>query len=458
MTLELDRSDAKEPTPLRSAGGDAETALILACVRAALPVRDKEQTPNLIPIAETIDWDHLISLSERQGVLPMVYQALRTLPAGDGSILPPEPISEQLWERFHGNVMRSMTLGMELVKIVGALQAAGVRVLPVKGVALAAQVYTDPTARQPGDLDLLIAPPDYGTTLAVLEDTGYTAHSPATMSQRQEAAWLHFRIERHFRQPQQRIDLDLHWQLFSQRILALDFDALWARGATVRLRDRTLRTLGVEDMLLYLCFHGSKHGWDALKWLVDVAMVLHGYADLDWVVVLARADALESRRMVLAGMALVREILGVELPDEIQRAISQDPALPTLVEAGQESLMMRLTPQRAPVHRGAADAGQPLATPQKPARSVRENLEARYRLAPMWTNMRLLRHQERGALRNTLHRFVSVMTPGAQEIRMASLPRPFFFVYYLLRLGRIVMNATSRARILRSKSPRRLPR
>jgi hypothetical protein len=86
----------------------------------------------------------------------------------------------------------------------------------------------------------------------------------------------------------------------------------------------SLTALAPEDLLLYLCLHGSRHLWFRLQWICDVAQLLHTHPDLDWGLLMAEATASGGKRMLFLGLSIAQEFLGVFLPPDIERLIYRD--------------------------------------------------------------------------------------------------------------------------------------
>jgi len=96
----------------------------------------------------------------------------------------------------------------------------------------------------------------------------------------------------------------------------LDFDKMSRRFITVEIAGRKIRTFSVEDTLVMLCVHGTKHFWDRLAWIVDVAEPHHRTAGglgrvpadcrRDEVHARAFAGTLSGARMVGGGVAPTR--------------------------------------------------------------------------------------------------------------------------------------------------------
>jgi hypothetical protein len=99
---------------------------------------------------------------------------------------------------------------------------------------------------------------------------------------------------------------------------------LWQRRTSIPLKDKTVQGLAPEDLLIILCVHGSKHAWEQLKWVCDVAELLRAHDRLDWQQVFATASTWRCERMVLLGLSLAQQLLDAPLPVLASAHLSAD--------------------------------------------------------------------------------------------------------------------------------------
>jgi hypothetical protein len=92
-----------------------------------------------------------------------------------------------------------------------------------------------------------------------------------------------------------------------------------------------------EDLLLVLCVHGTRHCWDRLIWVTDVAEFLATQPQVDWSALLDHSQRLRARRMLLLGLLLAREYFGATLPSIVHDQIQDD--LPALHKLSSEWFM-----------------------------------------------------------------------------------------------------------------------
>jgi hypothetical protein len=287
-----------------------EMQLILCCA-AANPQRDER----LCAIINTgVDWEVVLHSAARQGVLPLVYRALAP------SFVPrlPASVRERLHREVHGNTLRNHYLANEMVRIWRLLRSNGVSALALKGPVLAVGAYGDLASRQFADLDLLVRPAELNAACAALAGDGYRTKMPLKR-RGQAAGW-----EATFARSGELYEIDLHWRL-SPRYFAFapEGDELWARAVEVELGTGRVLTLGPQDLMLFLCAHGAKHGWQSLSGVCDVAQAARAY-ECDWQGLYERARALGNSRILLLGALLAYELLAAPIPETLIAAARAD--------------------------------------------------------------------------------------------------------------------------------------
>ncbi|MCA9149267.1 MAG: nucleotidyltransferase family protein, partial [Planctomycetales bacterium] len=183
------------------------------------------------------------------------------------------------------------------------------RGLVFKGPALAADAYGDVTLRECGDLDLLISHAEFPRVEEALKQEGFTSNWEDPGQTRQVFACEFNRAD---------ASLDVHWDLapgwFNYRV---DFDRFWNDAVALPGGSGMLRKPPAEDSLSVLCIHGSKHWWDRLRWVCDVAELINAQQVVDWDRVEHTAKATHCRRTVAVGVYLAHAVLGAKLPAEV---------------------------------------------------------------------------------------------------------------------------------------------
>lgn len=227
-----------------------------------------------------VDWGEALSHALAEGVVSTFYQALSD-PSfqGDPSVL------VRAREALLGQSLAAMQLAPRFVEVVALLNSEGIRVLAYKGLAVAQQMYGTLVARPTGDIDILVDPRDAWLATKALRAAGYIP-TPIHWSDSQQRAHIKYGEGRAFHHLGTKTDVDLHWTAFDRWIdLPLQFDDLWERREELVWPGGVLPTLGRNDSALMLCLHGCQHGFERLKWAVDVAKAMAPDSGVNWDIV-----------------------------------------------------------------------------------------------------------------------------------------------------------------------------
>ncbi len=348
--------------------------------------------------SEVFDWEYVARLAQRHAVVPLVYRALQTYARGAA----PEPVRKALFEKYRANAARNVLLAGELLRVASLFESEGVGLLAYKGPALAVNAYGDLSLRRFVDLDVIVRARDIGRASELLRGLGY---APQGFTPAQEQALARTQHNVAYARDGGRLMVELHRDVASKDFADVTLDeGAWARASGVRILNGTVETLSAEDLLLALCIHGTKHLWERLAWVCDVAALINSHESLDWHAVFARARDAHVERMLLLGLRLARGLAGAEFPEEVWLKVKEDEAAARL--ASEAAVRMFEGAEYVP-------AGF--------LRSVGFNLRARSRA------------------RERLRYFRFILTPTDGDLAALALPARLSFVYYLLRPFRLLL-------------------
>jgi hypothetical protein len=300
-------------------------ALALAVAAARTRLSDARLAQLRALCSGPVDWDAAIGEARRHGVDPLLHRHLRAIGAPDV----PEAVLARLRAHAETTAVRNRLLGAELGKVLARLEAHGVAAIPYKGPVLAALVYGDIGARRFADLDVLVRRGDVPRAKAALGELGYAPRLRLTPGQ--ERAYLDAQCEYAFDRDRGRLTVEIHWDVVPPDFaVRLDLDRLWAAARTARVGDAAVRVPAPDDLLLVLIVHGTKHLWERLGWLVDVAEAIDAHPALDWPALLTRARGRGVARMVRLALHLAAELLDAAVPDAVRCEAAGDRAVAAL--------------------------------------------------------------------------------------------------------------------------------
>lgn len=340
------------------------------------------------------DWDRLLQLAAEHGVAGVLSRALRS------ADLPP-PVQQQLGAAERTVVQHGLRLTGILGEVTQVLESAGVRLLAYKGPVLSQQLFGEPAIREAVDLDVLISPYDVRGAINALVAKGFTPLRPYPPSAFPQL--IRYRAE--YGMTRDGVLIELQWRLAPHYFtVPFDFESAWQKREVVTIGGRQVPTLSLEDNLLALCVHGSKHHWERLKWVLDVDVLLRKHPGLHAEAIAAKSAELGLHRMLLASLATCHLLLQTPLPDFWLREIGADPEATQVVREFFDAL---------------GDA-----SPQGEAEHHRLMLRLRERMRDRWRYLARL-----------------AALPTESEWDLVALPRGLGWGYYALRLSRVAGRA-----------------
>lgn len=313
------------------AGVRPEVQLLLAWARTTIDADTAERIKALLQ--EEIDWSYVFRKAEQNFVMPLLcWNVLRTCRE-----LVPKSVLDQLTNYLNLHARHNLCQTKELIKILRLFDAQRIRALAFKGPVLAALAYGNLSLRQFGDLDILVRKRDARRAVNLLISQGY---KPECLLNWPQAALTPANREKDLGlvRDDGKVGIDLHWQLFERHTPLLDIKRKWENLGTVPLAGSQVLTLPLNDLLLYLCMHGSKHRWQRLAWISDIAELIRSHPGIDWELVMEQSGMLGCKRALNLGLLLASDLLGAAIPGQILQDAQADRVAKSLAAHADEWL------------------------------------------------------------------------------------------------------------------------
>ena len=365
-----------------------EIELLLCCTRTEMSPEYADRIRYLT--SQNIDWNELLQIARRHGVLPLLYWQLKDICP---KVVPPNVLA-QLQENFSTNAKKNLALTAELLKIIKLFQQNGIPIIPFKGSILAISVYKSLGLREFVDLDILVPEQFVLESSKLLKLQGY--EPDFNISDTQIIDYAKVNNEQMYWHEDKQVTVDLHWELLPKRFSS-DSTIAWSSKEQVYLGSTAVQSISAETLLLFLCAHGTKHNWSPLKFLIDIAELIRSCPDLNWDLIEEQSEKLGNKKVLFLGLYLCQALLGTVLPDPLVRQL----------QANQ------------PIKNLALQVQQQMFLPNNQVNNVfdKNNIY-----------VRTLSFKER-----LWFYFRALMTPTLIELTMVSLPTWLFSLYYLLR-------------------------
>ena len=369
-----------------------EQELLLCCARTHAA---RERVRELA--AGEIDWEYLFLLARRHAVVPLLYLQLER----HASDLVPHEHLQQLKKHYLENAARNTVLTAELCRLIALLAERGIEAIPYKGPVLALFAYGNLALRRFVDLDVIVRKTDVLQAREILSAEGYTP--TRSLSLRRQELLLRTQHNMQFSRDNHRLLIELHWEVAPHLFAStVDAETLWRNLTTLNINGVEVKTLSPDDLLFSLCVHGSRHLWERLSWICDIAELI-SRRSFNWTTLLQRAADADNERMFLLGLFLAEKLLDAPLPAEVKQRCDADERLKLLADRVIEHLFNGTT--HIP------------ATSREIFRyniGVRKTLSARARYV------------------------VHMLRPTDSDLGARAIPRSLSFAYYLIRPFRLL--------------------
>lgn len=372
--------------------------LLTAVVRLPFD-HDRSQLSRL---AAGVDWDAVIALAQQHRLLPLLFSRFL-----ESDVAVPAAVSEILRGEYERNAFHNIANARELLSVLSEFDAQQIPAMPFKGVVLAASIYKNLTTRPAGDLDVLIFERDLLPASKILGNRGYQLTTEVRDDGLPSAEDYY---EYHFERPSDGMVLELRWRLeLTQPRFRHDLGLqwLWPKRRTASLAGVNVPDMDPESALLVLCMHGSKHMWSRLIWVCDVAQLIAAHPSLNWQDAAVEARKVGLWRCLALGSLLAHQICGAYVPARILRLFESDARARKLADHFQKCMFDRETT--------LPSGAFPYSVQLLGARD-----QMRFFLSP------------------------DLLRPNARDRAVLPLPPALYFLYFLVRPIRLLLDRSAR--------------
>jgi len=260
--------------------------------------------------ATVVDWTRFLALAEVERSVSVTYASMQRVAAD----LVPQDVLDRMRRLALVTDYAMLHLDSRLRESLSALQRAGVRVMLLKGAALAYSVYGDVRKRPMSDIDLLVDQGSAENARRAMLSIGWRELSGGVA----DAAY-----ERHHHSPpladtqSPQLHLEIHSALFPARQpFAFDVRDLWSRARRLDGANPEAFVPDPVHSLLHACLHflwshlGRFGAWRTIR---DVEAISR-CPDMDWDAFVSIARQARGGTSCYWTLRIARTVAGVEVP------------------------------------------------------------------------------------------------------------------------------------------------
>lgn len=268
---------------------------------------------------EAVDWPAIFTLANQQKLLPILFEAVRKMPAAGENA----PLFAAIKRQVIGQVLNQTVRSAEFADLYGKLRAAGLHPIVVKG-QLCSRLYPLKDHRISADDDLFIPEGEFFACHEALLANGLTTDTPADD--------LPTADEVSYTKKDSPLYIELHRHLFDSAEDAHDeLNHFFVGIAPVEV-DGFL-TMPPHQHLLYLILHAYKHfvrSGIGLRQFCDIGLWARAYCDrIDWQRLHDQCASVHAATFAAAAFRIARTHLGIDfdLPSPWNSDVDVEPLL-----------------------------------------------------------------------------------------------------------------------------------
>ena len=269
--------------------------------------------------AEKVDWPAIFTLANQQKLLPILFEAVRKMPAAEENVA----LFAVTKQQVIGQVLNQTVRSAEFSDLYHKLRAAGLHPIVVKG-QLCSRLYPLKDHRISADDDLYISDVEFMACHEQLLANGLTTDTPMDelasadeVSYTQEGSPLYIELHRHLFDSAE----DAHDEL---NHFFADLNPVEMGG---------LLAMPPHEHLLYLLLHAYKHfvrSGIGLRQFCDIGLWARAYhGEIDWQRLHDQCARVHAATFAAAAFRIARDDLGIEfdLPAPWSDAVDAEPLL-----------------------------------------------------------------------------------------------------------------------------------
>ncbi|WP_455543291.1 nucleotidyltransferase domain-containing protein [Intestinibacter sp.] len=231
---------------------------------------------------EDVDWQEICNLANMHNLITIVFSAVNDLPS---EFRPPLEIYNKLKKYVLLYAQKSARVDKLLQELIDTFEHKGLNHIIIKGYILK-NYYPSPEYRSMTDVDILIKPQDRQKAHQIMMESGYENFI------QEKTVWNYKKNKSH---------IEMHTQLIEKEIKQdIDYKKYFSNPweHTQSLGREHSYTLNREYHLIYLLVHIAKHFYSCgcgVRMIMDIAVYLNKFDDLDWDYIWAELDKLDLR-------------------------------------------------------------------------------------------------------------------------------------------------------------------
>jgi len=223
-------------------------------------------------------------------------------------------------EEYYHITARNIFLSQVLQDIYKEFTEHGIALIPLKGIALIQNVYSDMGERYIGDIDILVKEKDIVLASKVLNELGYTALP--SFENIDDVLRTRFKAIPFHSTSRMQCTIHLHWHLVNSTLplfmYMISMADIWKSAKIELCNGEKIQMLLPEHLIIYLAIHAFKHSFNKRSLLYDLREAVFFYEEeIDWKNVLYVAKEWNATMPLYCFLYTASKLTDLNIPREV---------------------------------------------------------------------------------------------------------------------------------------------
>jgi len=297
-----------------------EPKFLLLCCQTEISGKDIDW---LIEIQrDKVDWDYFLKKAREEGISPLVSIRLpEIVPNRDGI---PKYVTDELRKDYYLSATKNTLIFNETENILNVFNEAGLRVIVLKGAALAETAYNNLALRPMSDVDLLVKKEDLFSIDEQLKGIGYFPSDRSVDDIDLSSTYLTTLDYRNTSANSP--SFHIHWHFVNSSIPNysyihnIEMEDIWQDAQKVNIANVETLVMSPHHLIIHLSEHALRvtHSLSKLSLLCDINEAINSYKDrLDWERLIKYSLKFKLDRMVYISLYFTSKFLTAKIPEGV---------------------------------------------------------------------------------------------------------------------------------------------
>ena len=297
-----------------------EDKLLLLCCRTE--IGDKERNKLTEIQINKIDWDCFLEKARQEGISPIVFLMLPRI-ITDKNIIPGH-VTDEFKKDYYLTAKKNILTLNSLGNILDVFNKAGLKVIVLKGAALAETVYGNLALRSMSDVDLLVKKEDLYRINEQLNDLGYYPTDRSVDDVDLSSTYL---TSLDYRNPLGNSpSLHIHWHFVNSTIpnesyiSQINMEDIWRDAVRTNIANTGTWVMSPHHLIIHLAEHALRvtHSLSKLSYFCDIDRSINYYGKgLDWSLLVRDTIRFNLNKMVYTTLYFSRYFIEAKIPEDV---------------------------------------------------------------------------------------------------------------------------------------------